>query len=81
MTNQNFIKKSPPGHKDPTLFQELCAHVFNTEAGKKLLQELKEKFVDVPIWQPGMPQDSFVYFREGQRHLVMTFFEASKFKP
>ena len=79
MTNQNFIKKEG---KDPdaTLVQELCAHVFNTEPGKKLLQELKKRFVDVPIWRPGMPQDSSVYFIEGQRHLVMWLQESAKFK-
>lgn len=78
--SSEFVRKNNAQEKDPTLVMELCAHVFNTESGKRLLEELKKKFVEGPIWVPGNPQDSFVYFREGQRHLVMWLQEASKFK-
>jgi hypothetical protein len=52
--------------------QELSIAVFkNTEAGRMLLEELKSRFVNVPLWGPGMPEGHEVYFREGGRHLVM----------
>jgi hypothetical protein len=62
----------------PDVLAELCKYVFNTDEGKRLMVELRKKFVDVPIWSPGIDQDRFVYFKEGQRHAIMFLQELSK---
>lgn len=47
----------------------LMLRVFGDEDGQKLLQWLKEMYVDVPIAVPGT-DSSHAYFAEGQRTVV-----------
>lgn len=48
---------------------KLMLRVFGDEDGQKLLQWLKEMYVDVPIAVPGT-DSSHAYFAEGQRTVV-----------
>lgn len=64
---------------NPNLLPELCSAIFNTEQGKKLMKELKKHFLDIPIWMADQPEH-MIYFREGQRHLILGLIEASKYK-
>lgn len=47
----------------------LMLRVFGDEDGQKLLQWLKEMYVDVPVAVPGT-DSSHAYFAEGQRTVV-----------
>jgi hypothetical protein len=47
----------------------LNLRVFNTEDGQKLLQWLRDVYVNVPIAVPGT-DPSHAYFAEGQRTVV-----------
>ena len=47
----------------------LCLRVFGSEDGKKLLEWLRQMYVDVPIAVPGA-DSSHAYFSEGQRNVV-----------
>lgn len=47
----------------------LSLRVFGTEDGQKLLQWLKDMYVNVPIAVPGT-DSSYAYFAEGQRTVV-----------
>lgn len=47
----------------------LTLRVFGTEDGQKLLQWLRQMYVDVPVAVPGT-DPSHAYFAEGQRTVV-----------
>lgn len=47
----------------------LCLRVFGTEDGQKLLQWLRQMYVDVPVAVPGT-DPSHAFFAEGQRTVV-----------
>lgn len=47
----------------------LCLRVFATEDGQKLLDWLRQMYVDVPVAVPGA-DSSHAYFAEGQRTVV-----------
>ena len=47
----------------------LCLRVFSTEDGQKLLQWLRQMYVDVPVAVPGT-DPSHAFFAEGQRTVV-----------
>lgn len=47
----------------------LCLRVFSSEDGQKLLQWMRDMYVNVPIASPGT-DPSFAYFAEGQRNVV-----------
>lgn len=49
---------------------KLIKGTFGTELGKKLVKHLKIKFVDRPVYIPGLSSDE-VAFREGQRNVIM----------
>ena len=47
----------------------LCLRVFATEDGQKLLDWLRQMYVDVPVAVPGA-DPSHAFFAEGQRTVV-----------
>ncbi len=47
----------------------LCLRVFANEDGQKLLDWLRQMYVDVPVAAPGVDA-SYAYFAEGQRTVV-----------
>ena len=47
----------------------LCLRVFGSEDGQKLLEWLREMYVDVPVAVPGA-DPSHAFFAEGQRTVV-----------
>lgn len=47
----------------------LCLRVFGTEDGLKLLEWLRQMYVDVPIAVPGTDA-SYAYFADGQRAVI-----------
>ncbi len=47
----------------------LCLRVFANEDGQKLLDWLRQMYVDVPVAAPGVDA-SHAYFAEGQRTVV-----------
>lgn len=47
----------------------LCLRVFGTEDGQKLLDWLKQMYVDVPIAVPGA-DPSHAFYAEGQRSVI-----------
>ena len=47
----------------------LCLRVFGSEDGQKLLEWLREMYVDVPVAVPGA-DPSHAFFAEGQRSVV-----------
>lgn len=47
----------------------LCLRVFGSEDGKKLMEWLRQMYVDVPVAVPGT-DSSHAYFAEGQRNVV-----------
>lgn len=47
----------------------LTLRVFGTEDGEKLLEWLREMYVDVPVAVPGA-DPSHAFFAEGQRNVV-----------
>jgi hypothetical protein len=47
----------------------LCLRVFGSEDGQKLLEWLREMYVDVPVAVPGA-DPSHAFFAEGQRNVV-----------
>jgi hypothetical protein len=47
----------------------LCLRVFTTEDGHKLLEWLRQMYVDVPVAVPGN-DPSHAFFAEGQRTVV-----------
>lgn len=47
----------------------LCLRVFGSEDGQKLLEWLRQMYVDVPIAVPGT-DSSHAYFAEGCRNVV-----------
>jgi hypothetical protein len=47
----------------------LCLRVFSSEDGQKLLEWLRQMYVDVPIAVPGTDA-SYAYFADGQRAVV-----------
>jgi hypothetical protein len=47
----------------------LCLRVFGSEDGQKLLEWLREIYVDVPVAVPGT-DPSHAFFAEGQRNVV-----------
>jgi hypothetical protein len=48
----------------------LAARVFGSEEGKKLLEWLRETYVEPAVCQPGASAD-FGFYREGQRFVVI----------
>jgi hypothetical protein len=48
---------------------KLTLRVFGSEDGQKLLQWIKDMYVNVPIAVPGT-DNSYAYFAEGQRTVV-----------
>jgi hypothetical protein len=48
---------------------KLTLRVFNSEDGQKLLQWLKDMYVNVPIATPGT-DPSYAFYAEGQRQVV-----------
>ena len=53
----------------------IVAQCFNTEAGKKALEILKERTTELPTWVPGLSTD-FGFYREGQNS-VLNFIDKS----
>lgn len=49
--------------------ERLTLRVFSTEDGKKLLEWLRQMYVDVPVAVPGT-DPSHAFFAEGQRTVV-----------
>lgn len=47
----------------------LCLRVFANEDGQKLLEWLRQMYVDVPVAVPGI-DPSHAFFNEGQRTVV-----------
>lgn len=47
----------------------LCLRVFGNEDGQKLLEWLRQMYVDVPVAVPGI-DPSHAFFNEGQRTVV-----------
>ena len=47
----------------------LCLRVFGSEDGQKLLEWLREMYVDVPVAVPGA-DPSYAFFADGQRSVV-----------
>lgn len=47
----------------------LCLRVFGSEDGQKLMEWLRQMYVDVPVAVPGT-DSSHAYFAEGQRNVV-----------
>jgi hypothetical protein len=47
----------------------LCLRVLGTEDGQKLLEWLREMYVDVPVAVPGA-DPSHAFYAEGQRNVV-----------
>ena len=47
----------------------LCLRVLGSEDGQKLMEWLRQMYVDVPVAVPGT-DSSHAYFAEGQRHVV-----------
>lgn len=59
--------------RDPSQAREdldrLMLRVFATEDGDKLLEWMRQVYVDVPVAAPGT-DPSFAWFAEGQRNVV-----------
>jgi hypothetical protein len=47
----------------------LCLRVLGSEDGQKLMEWLRQMYVDVPVAVPGT-DSSHAYFAEGQRNVV-----------
>jgi hypothetical protein len=47
----------------------LCLRVLGTEDGQKLMEWLREMYVDVPVAVPGA-DPSYAFFADGQRSVV-----------
>lgn len=60
------IRKAEQKKED---LERLTLRVFSTEDGRKLLQWLRQMYVDVPVAVPGT-DPSHAYFAEGQRTVV-----------
>jgi hypothetical protein len=48
---------------------KLCLRVFGTEEGQKMLEWLRDVYVNVPVAVPGT-DPSHAFFAEGQRNVV-----------
>jgi len=65
-------------NSNPSNINVLARDTFATDAGQRLLDQLRKQFLDRPSWRPDEPS-SRGYFREGQNDVVrqlLTAFEA-----
>lgn len=60
------IREARQKHED---LMRLCLRVFGSEDGQKLLEWLREMYVDVPVAVPGA-DPSYAFYAEGQRNVV-----------
>lgn len=60
------IREAKQKHED---LAKLCLRVFTSEDGQKLLEWLKQMYVDVPIAVPGA-DPSHAFYADGQRNVI-----------
>jgi hypothetical protein len=66
-----------PGGKD---LYAIGSYIFKTEFGKKFLEELRKRYLDVSIWNQTDSKE-MIYYKEGQRQLILKFVEMYNYEP
>lgn len=56
-------------------FGELVWAIGKTKTGKKFLEELDKRFLDIPTWLPNSNQFN-IYYHEGQRSVIIAIKQA-----